>query len=147
MTKDVEVELHVTDLGRAKVAVDGTFCTVPAGSRIAKVAEGLVVCAPDSPPYLVRWDGVREELKVTKDGAIVLPPVPGLDEMSINMTLVSLFESVGGDAGKWLTREQQIINDLREAVKPSAVNEVSVKRTAELVALCRRALDVLEDVT
>ena len=63
------------------------------------------------------------------------------------MTLVSLFQSVGGDAGKWLTREQQIINDLREAVKPSVVNEVSVKRTAELVALCRRALDVLEDVT
>lgn len=146
MTKEYDTDPTVTDLGQAKVQVHGTLGTVKAGSRMCKVGEGVVVAHPDDAPYLIRWDGSREELKCSSDGAIIMPPVAGLDSMTINFSISSAFESIGLDRG-WLTREQQLIEDLRDVVKPSAINDVSIERTGYLVTLCRRALNVLEDLT
>ena len=145
---DYDDDQGAADLGIAKVEVVGTTLgTVKAGSRICRVSEGFVVAHPDDPPYLLHWSGARVELKATADGAIIMPPVAGLDSMSVNLTVAAFFETVGFDSGKWLTREQQLIEDLRAATRHGAVHEITHRRVAELVGLCRRALDVLEDVT
>lgn len=144
MSDQYDPDASAADLGQAKVAVTGsTLGTIKSGARVCRVSEGLIVAHPDDPPYLIRWCGKRVDLEITKDGAIVLPPAPGIDLLTVNLTVTGFLESVGFDSAKWLTREQQLIEDLRAAVSQNAVGVTF----ESLHTLCRRALDVLEDLT
>lgn len=72
---------------------DGLLCDVRAGSRVAHVLDGLVVVHPDEPPTLIRWNGETEELQMSDDGAVMLPPI------EVPMTITQTINSLLCDAG------------------------------------------------
>ena len=87
-------EVEFTVLGTVTTPQEGTLCTIKAGSRVAKVWDGLVVVHPDDPPMLIRWNGTHEKLALTSDGAIALPPIPPPD-MTISQVVRAMFELEG----------------------------------------------------
>lgn len=136
-------DMGVTDLGKAMAPIDGTLCSVKAGSRIAQVLEGLVIAHPDDPPYLVKWDGQKLELEV-RDGAVVMPTfdiAPPDDSMS-----AQLMRMIVEETHEWMTPQQLLIHDLRNELRGDKV-DLSPERVTRLLVLCRRSLDVLEDIT